>query len=92
MKHLFILWAVWNLVVFFMMGIDKWKAKHDKHRISEKTLLLSCFLMGAAGGGAGMLIFHHKTRKRKFQILVPLSLVINVAAVMGIIYIAVNGL
>ncbi|MBR5488315.1 MAG: DUF1294 domain-containing protein, partial [Firmicutes bacterium] len=50
MKHLLIIWGLWNLAVFFMMGIDKWKAKHDRRRISEKTLLLSCLAMGAIGG------------------------------------------
>ena len=87
MKHLIIIWLVWNLITFLMMGIDKWKAKHNRHRISEKTLLLSCFLMGAVGGGVGMLVFHHKTRKMKFKILVPLALLINVAAVIGGFYV-----
>ena len=86
MKHLFITWIIWNLIVFFMMGIDKWKAKRQKRRISEKTLLLSCLCMGAIGGGTGMLVFHHKTRKRKFQILVPLTLVINAAVLFAVFY------
>lgn len=86
MKHLIIIWFIWNLTTFFMMGIDKWKAIHDKHRISEKTLLLSCLVMGAVGGIAGMLIFHHKTRKVKFQILVPICLIINGAVAAGILY------
>lgn len=92
MKHLLIIWDLWNLAVFFMMGIDKWKAKHDRRRISEKTLLLSCLAMGAIGGATGMLVFHHKTRKRKFQILVPILLFLNAAAVFGMIYLTVNGL
>ena len=29
---------VLSLVGFCSMGIDKWKAKHKKYRISEKTL------------------------------------------------------
>ncbi len=88
MKHLLIIWLTWNMITFLMMGIDKWKAKHEKRRISEKTLLLSSFAMGAIGSGAGMLVFHHKTRKLKFQILVPLSLILNFLIVAGIIYIA----
>ena len=92
MKHLLIVWLVWNLAVFFMMGIDKWKAKRSRRRISEKTLLLSCLAMGAIGGAVGMLVFHHKTRKRKFQILVPVTLFLNAAVVFGIVYLAVNGL
>jgi len=86
MKHLLLIWLAWNLVTFLMMGIDKWKSKHEKRRISEKTLLLICFAMGAIGGGAGMLVFHHKTRKAKFQILVPIALILNFLVIAGIIY------
>lgn len=86
MKHLLIIWLMWNLITFLLMGIDKWKAKHERRRISEKTLLLSCFAMGAIGGGIGMLAFHHKTRKLKFQILVPAAVAVNFLAVAGIAY------
>lgn len=86
MKPLFIALAIWNLITFFMMGIDKWKAKGDKRRISEKTLLLSGFFMGAVGVLAGMFTFHHKTRKWKFKILVPLSLLVNLAVIFGLFY------
>ena len=79
MKLLVVIMAIWNLITFGMMGIDKAKAKACTRRISEKTLLLSSFLMGAAGITLGALIFHHKTRKLKFQILLPLSLVVNIA-------------
>ena len=86
MKHLIIMWLVWNMITFSMMGIDKWKAKHNRRRISEKSLLTVCFLMGAIGGGAGMLTFHHKTRKLKFQILVPIALVLNLVVITAIVY------
>ena len=91
MKHILIVWIGWNLITFLMMGIDKWKAKHERRRISEKRLLTSCFLMGAVGGGAGMLVFHHKTRKLKFQILVPIALLLNAVALIGVVYMSMNG-
>lgn len=81
MKLLILLMAVWNLITFIMMGIDKSRAKADKRRISEKMLLTSSFVMGAAGITAGALVFHHKTRKFKFQILVPLSIIVNIAII-----------
>lgn len=68
------LWLIWNLFTFLQMGMDKRKAVKERQRISEKTLLLSAFCMGAVGSGAGMLVFHHKTKKWKFRILVPLAL------------------
>ena len=63
------------------MGIDKRKAIKDARRISEKTLLLSAFLMGAAGSILGSMVFHHKTQKAKFRILLPVALVVNIAVV-----------
>ena len=80
---------VWNLIAFLIMGLDKRKAVKDKRRISEKTLLGCGFLMGAAGVGAGMLVFHHKTLKWKFRILVPLALVLNLAILGGIFYLMI---
>ena len=59
-------------MVFTLYGVDKWKAKRQKWRISEMTLLGMAFVFGAAGAFVGMLLFHHKTRKWKFRILVPL--------------------
>ena len=72
-------WAVWNVMVFTLYGVDKWKAKRQKWRISEMTLLGMAFVFGAAGAFAGMLWFHHKTRKWKFRILVPLFLLLQAA-------------
>jgi len=86
MKLLILLMAVWNLITFLMMAVDKMKAKRDKRRISEKTLLLSSFIMGGIGIAAGALICHHKTRKLKFQILVPLSLIVNGAVIFALFY------
>ena len=72
-------WAVWNVMVFTLYGVDKWKAKRQKWRISEMTLLGMAFVFGASGAFAGMLLFHHKTRKWNFRILVPLFLLLQAA-------------
>lgn len=86
MKLLILIMAIWNLITFLMMGIDKWKAKKEKRRISEKTLLTSGLCMGAVGIGAGMLVFHHKTRKIKFQVLVPLALAVNGLVIYALVH------
>lgn len=86
MKLLFLLMLTWNVITFIIMGIDKFKAKHDKQRISEKNLLLCSLLMGAVGIGLGMMAFRHKTRKIKFQVLVPITLIINAAVIYGLFY------
>lgn len=56
-----------NLINFILYGIDKYKAKHDMWRISEKTLLTLSIIAGM-GGFLGMEIFHHKTREKKFYL------------------------
>ena len=75
------LFILWNIVTFALYGIDKSKAKNNKWRISEATLILCAFLMGGIGSFLGMRIFRHKTKHMKFMILVPLAIVINVAVV-----------
>lgn len=84
------LWLIWNLFTFLQMGMDKRKAVKERQRISEKTLLLSAFCMGAVGSGAGMLVFHHKTKKWKFRILVPLALAVNLTVICIGIYLIQN--
>ena len=90
MEHPFLtaaaVWAVWNLITFGMMGIDKYKAEHGKWRVSEKALLLSAFLMGAVGSLVGSRIFHHKTKKLKFRICLPLALAVNAVAAVFFLY------
>ena len=63
-----------NLLTFFIYGIDKWKAKRDKWRVPEATLLMLAALGGSVGALLGMSVFHHKTKHKKFLIGVPLIL------------------
>ena len=86
MKLLILLMVTWNVLTFLFMGIDKYKAIHNKQRISEKNLLLCAMLMGALGVAAGMCVFHHKTKKLKFQIFVPVAVIINAAVIYGLFY------
>ncbi|GLG05202.1 DUF1294 domain-containing protein [Sellimonas catena] len=84
-QYLLLVMAAWNVIVLILYGIDKWKAKHDRWRISEAALLGSAFCLGGAGALFGMTVFHHKTKKWKFRILVPLSVVLQAAVVYGIL-------
>ncbi len=70
-----------NLAGFFLMGLDKWKAKHKKWRISEKTLFLAAIVGGSIGTWAGMYVFRHKTRHWYFTVGMPLILVLQAGAV-----------
>lgn len=66
MENIYII-IILNFINFILYGIDKFKAKHDMWRISEKTLL-TLSIMAGFGGLIGMKIFHHKTREKKFYI------------------------
>lgn len=57
-----------NAVTFIVYGIDKYKAKKAKWRISEATLLLLAVLGGSVGAWVGMKVWHHKTMHKKFKI------------------------
>lgn len=75
---------LWLLVInaagFFLMGIDKVKAKRGAWRIPEKTLFTAALLGGTVGVIAGMQTFRHKTRHRKFVYGLPALLVIQFLA------------
>ncbi len=61
-----------NLLAFLLMGIDKSKACWHRRRVSERALFFFPVFGGALGGTLGMLVFHHKTRKRVFAWGFPL--------------------
>ena len=68
-----------NAVAFIMYGIDKYKAKKAKRRISEATLLLLAVLGGSIGAWMGMKVWHHKTMHKKFKYGIPAILLIQIA-------------
>ena len=60
-----------NAAAFLLFGIDKYKAKHHLWRIPERVLLGAAVLGGAPGAIAGMTVFHHKTKHKKFRYGLP---------------------
>ncbi len=71
-----------NAVAFIVYGIDKYKAKKAKWRISEATLLMLAVLGGSIGAWTGMRVWHHKTMHKKFKYGVTAILLIQIAAMM----------
>lgn len=67
-----------NAVTFIVYGIDKYKAKKAKWRISEATLLLLAVLGGSVGVWVGMKVWHHKTMHKKFKYGIPAILLIQI--------------
>jgi len=70
-------YALLNLVVLLMYGMDKGHARGGRRRIPERDLLLAA-LIGPFGAMAGMRLFRHKTRKVLFR-LVPLFALLHLA-------------
>ena len=69
-----------------LMLIDKVKAKKNLWRIKESTLMLWAAIGGSIGALAGMYTFRHKTLHRKFTIGIPAILILQIAAVIYILY------
>lgn len=78
--------AAINIVTFFLYGIDKWKAKKDKWRVTEATLIRWAVFGGSIGAWLGMKAWHHKTQHKKFQYGIPAILIAQVALVGVILY------
>ena len=70
-----------NVIAFFMYGIDKWKAKKDKWRTSEATLLWLAIIGGSIGAWLGMKVWHHKTMHKKFRYGLPLIIIVQIALI-----------
>ena len=70
-----------NIVSFFLYGIDKYKAKKNKWRISEATLLMMAVIGGSIGAWVGMRLWHHKTMHKKFKYGIPIIIIMQVSLV-----------
>lgn len=78
-----IIYALINAASYALYGIDKFKARKDKWRISEQSLLIVS-LFGPIGALLGMQQFRHKTQKPVFKFLVPAFAGIHVLLVLWI--------
>ncbi len=77
-KILIIYLAVINLAAFIAFGIDKHRAKTNRFRISEASLILFAVFFGSIGALLGMYVFHHKTAKVKFYVGIPAILILQI--------------
>ena len=72
--HLYLIMI--NVITFALYGLDKWRAMTRQWRVREKKLIILALIGGSIGALIGMTVFHHKTRKMKFRILVPIAIII----------------
>lgn len=75
-----------NIIGFFAMGMDKWKARTNRWRIPEKTLFAISIVGGSIGTLTGMYAFHHKTKHWYFKVGMPLILALQCVGVIAIMY------
>ena len=61
-----------NIVLFVVMGVDKYRAIRRRWRIPEATLFILALVGGASGGTVGMYSFRHKTKHWYFAVFFPL--------------------
>lgn len=77
--------VIWNLAVFLTYYSDKRRSIKRQWRIPEATLITMAFAGGGVGALCGMYLIRHKTKHLKFQLLVPLALVLQIAAVVYVL-------
>lgn len=82
-QNILIYLLVINIFGFFIMWLDKRKAKKGSWRIPEKTLFIVTALGGGVGTITGMYTFRHKTQKLNFVIGFPF---ITILELIGIIW------
>lgn len=70
-----------NALSFILFGLDKYKAKKGKWRISEATLLMIAVIGGSIGAWSGMRLWHHKTMHKKFKYGIPVIMIMQVCLV-----------
>ena len=75
-----------NALGFLLMLTDKIKAKKNRWRIRESTLLLVAALGGSVGSLLGIYIFRHKTLHLKFTVGIPVILVLQIFSVLFLIF------
>ena len=70
-----------NALSFILFGLDKYKAKKGKWRISEATLLMMAVIGGSIGAWTGMRLWHHKTMHKKFKYGIPIIIILQISLV-----------
>ena len=78
--------ALINILGFATMGIDKSRAARRHWRIPESTLFIIALIGGSIGSILGMKVFHHKTRHWYFVFGMPAILILQIIAVLVLIY------
>jgi len=85
MKFILLYLLIINAAGFLFMLADKWKAKKNRWRIPEATLMAVAALGGSIGSLLGMYTVRHKTQHLKFTLGIPLILSVQIVAAVWIL-------
>lgn len=66
-----------------LYGYDKRQAMAGRTRVPEAALHIAALLGGSPGALAGQMLFRHKTRKRRFQIVFATIVLFQMVLVYG---------
>lgn len=80
-QNIILYFIAMNLFGFFIMWLDKRKARKGSWRIPEKTLFVVTALGGGIGTIIGMYTFRHKTQKLNFVIGFPFITILEIIAI-----------
>ncbi len=80
MEYVFLYLLIINAAGFTLMLVDKWKAKNNRWRIPERTLMATAALGGSIGCLLGMYTVRHKTQHLKFTVGIPVILALQLIA------------
>lgn len=86
MRNIILYFIVINIFGFFIMWLDKRKAKKGAWRIPEKTLFIITALGGGIGTIAGMYTFRHKTQKIQFVIGLPFITILEIVTIVYFVF------
>ena len=75
-----------NLATYIVYAADKRRARRNRRRVPEKTLLQLAAFGGSVGALIAMYTLRHKTLHKKFTLCVPAILSAQIAVVISIIY------
>ena len=76
------IFIILNVLTYMIMHTDKHNARNGKKRISEASLLTVAAIGGSIGMLISMYLLHHKTRKLKFKVGVPVILILQVLLIL----------
>ncbi len=76
-----ILWLLYNGLVFAVYVLDKRRAVTGGWRVSERSLIILALFGGGVGAFLASRLLRHKTRVRKFHVLLPIALAFSISAI-----------